>query len=77
MARITAEICENRHIHGKVTASTVKSEHESEASTCSVAFLYHLHFGQRNKQYQQQLKGRNVKLMITLVSRNKHMHTDC
>jgi len=31
MAKITAEICDNGQIHGKITASTVNSEHGPEA----------------------------------------------
>jgi len=35
--KITAEICKkNREIHGKITASTVKSEHGSEAPIVNV-----------------------------------------
>ena len=36
LAKIMADICENREIHGKIAASTIKSEYGSEATIANI-----------------------------------------
>jgi len=55
---IMAKNCDSHKIHSKITMkswyqhSTTISDHGSKAPmlTCSIAFSYCLHFGQKNKQ---------------------------
>jgi len=66
LTKITSEIVIIAKIHGKITASTVKSEHGSENphSQRLALVLYHLHFGKKNKHYEQQLKSCNVEVHV-------------
>jgi len=44
MAKITAEICENRKIHDIITAPIVKSEHGSEVPIVNIQHCFVIPF---------------------------------